>query len=283
MNNQNTLQHFILTRFNLVIWRQDKEGCPVRTPEWLEHRFLLFERYCLPSIKSQTCKDFEWIVLFDNETPEHYKDKIVGYQKECPQLVPVFVKQESGRRFAQIFRNTVVQRLNAERVITTYLDNDDALNKRFVEDIQQRMSSLADGTFLYYTDGLQYYTDYKYLMRIHYPRNHFVSVIESGNPLLLRTIYGFGSHYYIKKIKGVRIEYVKDLPMWCEVIHQKNMGNDAYFLKVSMVSDENMLKREFGQDVTVEYGVGLYLFRFLPRYVKTFFRRCGYRLFGRKW
>ena len=71
--------------------------------------------------------------------------------------------------------------------------------------------------------------------------------------------------------------------MWCEVIHQKNMGNDAYFLKASMVSDENMLKREFGQDVTVEYGVGLYLFRFLPRYVKTFFRRCGYRLFGRKW
>ena len=104
----------------------------MRTPEWLEHRFLLFERYCLPSIKSQTCKDFEWIVLFDNETPEHYKDKIVGYQKECPQLVPVFVKQESGRRFAQIFRNTVVQRLNAERVITTYLDNDDALNVRFV-------------------------------------------------------------------------------------------------------------------------------------------------------
>ncbi len=283
MNNQKTLQHFILTRFNLVIWHRDKEGCPVRTQEWLEHRFLLFERYCLPSIKNQTCKDFEWIVLFDNETPEHYKDKIAGYQKECPQLVPVFVKPENSRWFARIFRNAVVKRLNAERVITSYLDNDDALNMRFVEDIQLRMSSLVDGTFLYYTDGLQYFTDYKYLMRIHYPRNHFVSVIETGEPSLLKTVYGFGSHYYIQKIKGVRIEYVKDVPMWCEVIHQKNMGNDAYFLKARMVNDENMLRREFGQDETVKYGVGLYLFRFLPRYVKTFFRRCGYRLFGRKW
>lgn len=72
---QKELQHFILTRFNLLLWNKDKENKKVRSKEWLEHRFSLFEKYCLPSIKSQTCQDFEWIVLFDSSTPEMLKEK----------------------------------------------------------------------------------------------------------------------------------------------------------------------------------------------------------------
>lgn len=290
--DNNDLQHFILTRFNLLLWNKDKEGHKVRTKKWLEHRFSLFERYCLPSLKNQTCKDFEWIVLFDSTTPEQFKDRIADYQKVFPQLVPVYVKPENGRRFAEIFREGVVKRLYLDdnlnhnergRVLTTYLDNDDALNVRFVEDVQQRAYSLSDGTFIFYTDGLQFYTDKQYLMQIRYRRNHFVSVIESGESSTLKTIYGYGSHYYIDRIKGAKIEYVENFPMWCEVIHEKNMGNDAYFLKAKMVKDSERLRRDFAIDKTVNYGAGLYLFRFLPRYGKTFIRRCRYRLFGRHW
>ena len=278
------IKHFILTRFNLLLWNRDKEGKKVRTKKWLEHRFLLFERYCLPSVKGQTCKDFEWIVLFDSTTPEPFRQKIKDYQKECPQLVPVFVAPEEGRFFARIFRDETIKRINkGTRVLTTYLDNDDALNKRFVEDLQQRVSTMSDRTFVFYSDGLQFYTDHKYLMQIRYKRNHFASVIECDEPSEVKTIYGYGSHYYINQIKGAKIEYVDNLPMWCEVIHEKNMGNDAYFLKVKMVKDEEMLRRDFALDETVDYGLGLYLFRFLPRYGKTFIRRCRYRLFGRHW
>ncbi len=277
------LQHFILTRFNLRIWRQDKEGHLVRTIEWLEHRFLLFEQYCLPSIKNQTCKNFEWIVLFDNNTPEQFKDKIGNYQKDCPQFVPIYVEPERGRFFARVFREEVLKRLHAKRVITSYLDNDDALNLRFVEDLQKRMSDFEVGTFLFYTDGYQYYTDYHYMMRINYPRNHFVSVVEEGDSQIVKTIYGYGSHYYIEKIEGARIVYVKQLPMWCEVLHDKNMGNDAYFFKAKMVKDVELLRRDFGQVDVVKYGAGIYLLRFLPRYCRTFIRRCRYYFFGRKW
>lgn len=48
-------QHFILTRFNLLLWDKAKDDRKVRTIKWLEHRFSLFERYCLPSVKNQTC------------------------------------------------------------------------------------------------------------------------------------------------------------------------------------------------------------------------------------
>ena len=285
------IQNFILTRFNLLLWNKDKEGKKVRSASWLEHRFELFERYCLPSIIGQTCQEFTWIVLFDSTTPETFKEKIGEYQKRCTQLVPVYVRPESGRFFVQIFRDEVVKRLNdnhndndndnEKRVITTYLDNDDAMNVRFVEDIQKRAAKVSDGTFITYDSGYQYFTDYNYVMRIHFPRNHFMSVVEKADNAL-KTIYGYGSHYYIEKIEGVRIEHVKSLPMWCEVIHEKNMGNDAYFLRAKMVKGPEGFGFMF-QDSGFKFGIGVYLFRFLPRYFKTFIRRIRYKLFGRHW
>ena len=284
MNVSVSFQHFILTRFNLLLWNKDKEGNPVRSVAWLEHRFSLFERYTLPSIANQTNKNFVWIVLFDSNTPEVFKQRISSYQEDCPLFVPIFVKPKGGRFFAQIFRDEVVKRLDGSRVITTYLDNDDALNKRFVEDLQRRALDVSDGTFITYNYGYQLYTDHNYVMQIHYPRNHFVSVVEDGNSSSVKTIYGYGSHYYIDKIKGVRIEFVKDMPMWCEVIHEKNMGNDAYFLLgAKMVNDTNLLKREFAIDEVVNHSFALYTTRFIPRYIKTFIRRIGYFLFGRHW
>ena len=92
--NSYGFQHFILTRFNLLLWNRSKDGQKVRTTKWLEYRFSLFEKYCLPSIMNQTCKNFEWIVLFDSKTPDSFKERIASYQKECPQLIPVFVEPE---------------------------------------------------------------------------------------------------------------------------------------------------------------------------------------------
>lgn len=276
MVSKSSAQHFILTRFNLLLWNKDKEGNKVRPRDWLEHRFALFEQYCLPSMQNQSCKDFEWIVLFDSRTPDYLKKKIGEYQKGCPQQVPVYVEPLNGRYFADIFRLEVVKKLNSQHVITTYLDND-ALSINFVKDLQKRSESLSNGTVINYTDGYQYYTDHSYLMQIHYPRNHFMSVIEEGNPATLKTIYGYGTHYYIDKIHGVNIENVRNQPMWCEVIHEKNIGNDAYFLNARLVSEA----KGFGLKVPesgLKYGLGMYLFRYLPRYIKTFVRRIGYRL-----
>lgn len=270
------LQHFILTRFNVHLWNKAKDGRKVRTTRWLEHRFQLFEKYCLPSVKNQTLQKFEWIVLFDNMTPDSFKERIAGYQKECPQLRSVFVKPENGWRFAEIFRSEIVKRLKSKRVLTTYLDNDDALNVRFAEDLQRRALTVSDGTFINYDDGYQYYADDKFMMRVHYPTNHFVSVVEKGESATLKGIFGFGSHATIEKIKGVKIECVKNLRMWCEVVHERNVMNDAKFFTVYMVKDEDLLRDNFSVDDDVRYGIGIYVRRFIPRYIKTFVWRAKY-------
>ena len=278
------LQHFLLTRFNILLWTKDKEGNPVRTIQWLEHRFSLFEKYCLPSVKNQTCQDFEWIILFDSKTPEKYKEKIESLRNDYPQIIPVYVKPEYGRFFADIFRMEMEKRLKAKRVISTYLDNDDALNCRFVEDLHKRVPLVGDGTFFYYDEGCQYYTEGEYMMRIHYPRNHFVSVVESADPASVKGIFGYGGHYYINTINGAKIERIKNLPMWCEVVHEKNMLNDANFLLgTNLIHDRDYLRKDFGVDAPVNSGLGIYVFRFFPRYIKTFIKRARHRLFGRQW
>ena len=153
----------------------------------------------------------------------------------------------------------------------------------FVEDVQQRAAKVDDGTFIYYSDGYQLYAQYGYMMQIHYPRNHFVSVVEPGLPASVKTIYGYGSHYFIDKIDGAVIERIAKQPMWCEVVHEKNMDNDAYYLTTRMVRDDAMLRRDFGLDETVKHGLVLYVFRFLPRYARMFVRRAKRFLFGRHW
>lgn len=256
----------------------------MRSREWLEHRFSLFERFCLPSLMGQTCGEFVWIVLFDSSTPDCYKKRVEGYRAMCPQFAPIYVEPKCGRNFAQIFREEVIKRMDSGRILTTYLDNDDALDRRFVEDVQRRAEMLVDNTVINYNDGFQYYVEHNFMLSICYPTNHFVSVVEAADPNGLKTIYGYGSHAYIHNIPGVKIGHVKGQPIWCEVVHDRNMDNDAYFLrKISMVKDRDLLWREFSVNQQIKSGVMIFLFGFLPRYVRTFVRRVRYFFFGRKW
>lgn len=54
---------------------------------------------------------------------------------------------------------------------------------------------------------------------------------------------------------------------------KKGDAYDAYFLKARMVRDEDLFRRKFAINETVKSGLGLYVFKFLPRYGRTFVRR----------
>ncbi len=62
MFSPDVVQHFLFTRFNLrnESWNSTKNANPVLTEEWLEKRFDLFERFCLPSVKAQINQNFRW-------------------------------------------------------------------------------------------------------------------------------------------------------------------------------------------------------------------------------
>ena len=61
------LHHFILTRFNIRLFRHDKHGHSIEPKSWFEERLNLFETYTLPSIMGQTCQEFTWICGLQRE------------------------------------------------------------------------------------------------------------------------------------------------------------------------------------------------------------------------
>lgn len=275
------IQHYILTRFNLALWPHDKLGNKNGTIEWLKQRCVVFERFCLPSVAAQTSKDFEWILLVNSETPDEYREKIESYKEICPQICVVYVKSEHNRRFAAVFKQVVQKKATADRVITTYLDNDDCMGETFVEDVQARLKEYPDKTFLYYKDGYQFFTEYGLMLKIRYQRNHFPSAIESREGL--RTVYGYAGHYYVDQVPDVKVELVEGVPLWCEVVHEKNELNDANFLVgIKQVRDKELMRKLFSVDVDLDtHYTKTFVLNFVPRYIRTFMRRLKGKLFGK--
>lgn len=50
------IYHYLLTRFNLALWIEDKNGAAIDREEWLKRRMALFETFCLPSVKIKAAR-----------------------------------------------------------------------------------------------------------------------------------------------------------------------------------------------------------------------------------
>lgn len=214
------IHHYLLTRFNLALWQEDKNGKVIEREEWLERRMGLFETYCLPSVMGQICRDFIWILLVDEETPAAYREQIKAYRLLCPQIHFVVVKLQYAFHFADVFRQVVMVDLEkkvfheGDLCLTTYLDNDDCIAKTFVEMVQAECLRFNlqpnEKRFLSFDYGLQLFTDLHHLAtRILYPNNHFLTLAECL-PLgvsTIRTCYGFGSHFLLEKRGSAEVHH----------------------------------------------------------------------------
>ena len=98
-----TFEHYIITRFNLPIFQPKVNGIEYSScsEEYLQYRFDLFEKYCMPSIINQTCQNFKWLVLFDAHTPESFKRRISSWHKRYNNLVPCFLNMKDYKEIPQ--------------------------------------------------------------------------------------------------------------------------------------------------------------------------------------
>lgn len=162
------IYHYLLTRFNLALWQEDKNGQTIDRGEWIRKRLKLFETYCLPSVAGQTCQEFRWILLVGADTPADLRERIKAYRKVCTQMKFVAVRAEYACRFADIFRQVVMADLKqkgwkeGDLCLTTYLDNDDCIARMFVEQVQKECVGFGlshnEKRFLSFDYGLQTFT-----------------------------------------------------------------------------------------------------------------------------
>ena len=228
------MKHFIMTHFNLKLWTVDKQNQPTQTNEWLERRFQLFEEFCLPSVAAQSDKNFYWFCMFDIDTPNIYRNQIEAYKKIAPQIVPLFMTQDEAiKDDDKYLKDQIKKRLDADDkvLVTSQLDNDDAIHSDFVKDINNlAKNESAQDAFYVFKYGYQYYTEADFLLKIYYPNNHFPARMEKDLTDFKLVLSIRHSHLRKKslreKIKIVKVDD-KHKPLWVEVIHSKNVSNDV--------------------------------------------------------
>lgn len=225
-------KHFVITMFNLKLWAKDKHSAPTHTSDWLERRFELFEMYCLPSVRQQSTKNFIWLCLFDADTPEVFRERIHGYEREIPQFRPFFFTEAEAADFlcsdeirrSRFIRRTVAECLTAEDeyVLTTNLDNDDALHRDAIATLQRYFTGNPQEILYSLNYGMQYFVAWKLPMKMRYPHNHFLTLAERTDKDF-HTIEYYGHTIARKLLPTVDIF---ERPYWMEVVHGCNVSNE---------------------------------------------------------
>jgi len=277
-----TFDHILITRFNLKLWEQDKNHTDTRTDEWMRERFDLFEHYCLPAVAQQSCQQFTWLVLFADDTKAEFRQRIGQCQTVCPRLQPLFLTDEQMLDHKNFVRQYVFEHTAAEHVLTTSLDNDDAIHRDFIATLQQSAKEQAEEGLYTLVDGYQLFVKQKLLLRMHYPHNHFLSLLEKRAPEMV-TVFSFRHARARKTVK--RLFDIKKQPLWLEVVHPHNVRNDLRItsrVHYKCVWNEFSLS-DFGIDQVLTAGSNWRnnLLRFPALWLKTAVVRLGKKI-GKK-
>lgn len=128
------MKHYVLTRYNFG-WKPNTNICikrvtskgTVNSDIWLEDRKALFKRYYLPSMLAQTNKNFKIILSISSDTPPGYFDFLYEYQNIELSFEP----------FNEEFKLKLFNSCDDDQLITTRIDNDDAVSPDFIEKIQE--------------------------------------------------------------------------------------------------------------------------------------------------
>lgn len=217
-------KHFLITRFNIRLkeWSIKNKKDHVLSEVWLEKRFYLFETYCLPSVINQSCQAFNWLLCFDSETPIFYKDRIERLIKSHPNFKVLYLNQQS--HFLENVILQIEESLSEKEthILTTRLDNDDAIHKDFIETIQSHYKP-THKLIIDVKQGYQFIKrnekskDAFRTMTVQY--NPFISLIEGRHNI--ETILS-RQHLHWQEVPTIT---VSTSPLWLQLVHEDNIAN----------------------------------------------------------
>lgn len=215
------MKHCLITPWNLDMLDM----------EWLEARQKLFEKFCLPSVLSQTNKDFEWILVSDLRTPDIFKKVLdeypatVLYADVGEGLKAARTKQLRAIQLEESVAAPIKEYLETKDeglIVTTRLDSDDAISTNHIDKIQTFANKhRGKGQFwLNLQRGLKWCSGNVY--PISALQNPFISFIEPQGDLL--TAYQC-CHMLAPKSGFPVIQVREGQPTWMQVIHGGNLLN----------------------------------------------------------
>ncbi len=214
-------RHFIITRFNVNIHPEEYE---LRLNDtWLLDRFDFFSRFCLPSIIAQEEQNFDWIILFDEETPEKFRQMIRVFEK-YKNIKPIYCA-EFYTVMPRVKDYIAEASKGFDYILTTRLDNDDALSRKFVstlhrvvKDVLSNPAQSIEELYINFPKGYQYcdgdvydFTDIT---------NAFVSLLETSRTR--HTVYWIDHPGIYEKAPVAQVE---TFPIYLQNVHEGNVYN----------------------------------------------------------
>src|ERR1035437_5930051 len=126
--------HYLLTKFNVPIASANPPGVHGDI-DWLRGRWDLFQRYCLPSVQSQSTQEFSWLIFCWSGTPPEIRRLLDNLQNASPLIRVVYTATSPTP--AQLHRLFApADQPVGSYLLTSRLDSDDALAVWYLERIR---------------------------------------------------------------------------------------------------------------------------------------------------
>ncbi len=219
--------HFIITRYNVKLegwgWDHDISGAATLDESWLKHRYDLFMKYCVPSVATQSCSDFEWLIYISPDTPDEYLQKFNALTSKYPHFSfrPVNGYDESMDDIRRSLSSA-----KTPYVITPRLDNDDGLGKEYVAHVQRHFVK-EDKVIINFLHGNGYDVNRSVLTSMyHMCMNHFTSLIEIRSPDVSNiSVRGFAHDDPPSEMKFINLD---DKHAWLKIFHDRNLKSQLF-------------------------------------------------------
>jgi hypothetical protein len=146
--NPSSMWHAVITRFSYRhVPNAAGVGC---VPPWLltddpldparlKFRFAVFEFTCAASLLAQTSQDFDWILIIDPQLPEPYRQRLRLLLRNRPRTRVHEYDPTQDLGCADWLRCYMPG--GCTEILTTQLDDDDALPANFIETARQQLES----------------------------------------------------------------------------------------------------------------------------------------------
>lgn len=232
-----SFDHFLLTQFNLRNFPKSSNSANDQWLNWTRERIILFKTYCLPSILNQVNKNFRWLIYFDKNTPPEFLPFIEDLKKH--EVIEVCYSDGSDD-FFQNYLHEVSSRTKRDWIITTRLDNDDALHQDSIDIIQQNFVE-RHRFLISFASGYVLDVKRKFLAHYYYPMSPFISLIESvaAEPIgIFAMRHAQWPSLRLHIFKEINLQFfapgkrqarfILKQPLWIQIFHGKNVSNSFY-------------------------------------------------------
>ena len=189
--------HLIITRFIIELEKSIEFSKNIYSKEFILNGFRVMEKYLLPSLESQSCNDFVWILMIGNKVNKTYIESFLDFNSSFK--YKIIYKNE--------FQNFLKNISKAYDVlITTRMDYDDRIYYDAVNDIRKAININKPILLHGYNRGVLYFESNKKYYEFYNKKGNdgalglFLSLIIFTNKLKhILTIFDIGNHWKSRK------------------------------------------------------------------------------------